>query len=108
MIFSRLSLRLTLGVGGEGFLAAFDRVTCWMIRGVFCSSRGCADYMVRESEPRVFFDQYLQEELEILEGLDEKDFMGVGVGAMIRRGKNFIRYMVVGKESLYGRRLSRL
>lgn len=106
--FSRLSMRLSLGVGGEGFFAAFDRITCWMIRGVFCSSRGCADYMVGESEPRVFFDQYLQEELEILEGLVEKDFMGVGVRAMMRRGKNFIKYMVSGRESHYGRRLSRV
>lgn len=106
--FSRLSMRLTLGVGGEGFFAAFDRITCWMIRGVFCSSRGCADYMVGESEPRVFFDQYLQEELEILEGLGEKDFMGVGVRAMMRRGKSFIKYMVAGRENHYGRRLARV
>lgn len=95
---SSLDLRLRLHVGGDkGLWAAIDRTSCYIVRGLLCSSRGCANFMLKESEPKVFFDQYLQEELEILQGLEEKDLMGRSVGSRIRRGRNTVRYMV-GKE----------
>lgn len=91
----RLPLRLPLALGQKkkGLSAVFDRSVCWILRGLLCPTKGSADALAVE-QPGVWFDQHIQEEIEMMWGMKEEDLMKDGVKAGIKRGRHIMRYMV--------------